>query len=122
MGYDERVGLYMSGLAGSGGESDFEDDLLSDDGLLERFIESCEKAAQAPPPGFAGMVMNGVGPLALPTLPKAPLLSRRLCAAVCFSSAAAIALITLAGFDWYVFDFLSGQSGKLFDLVGTIIS
>jgi len=58
---------------------------------MERNIDRIIKAAEAclclAPPGFAAAVMA--------SLPAVPVLSRKLCAAVCFSSAAAIVLFMI---------------------------
>jgi hypothetical protein len=122
MEHKESVALYLSGLADNDAITDFENNLLSDAGLLERFIASCEQVIRTAPAGFTSLVMDGINSLALPFVPRVPVLSRKLCAAVCFSSAAAIALFSMAGYERYVSDFLSEQSGRFIEIVNTLIS
>ena len=125
MEYKDRVAQYLSGIADSDDIRRFEDDLLCDASLLERFIASCEQVIRAVPAGFTSLVMDGIQslaiPLAIPFVPKVPVLGRRLCAAVCFSSAAAIALFTMTGFERHVFDFLSEQSARFIEIVSNLI-
>ena len=75
---------------------------------IEDIIAKAEANLQAAPTGFAAEVMRRL-PQAVPS--KVPVLSKRLCAAVCFSSAAAILLLTL--FDRQVLGFISERSGRL---------
>ena len=77
---------------------------------IEDVIAKAEANLQAAPPGFAAAVMRS-----LPHNPKAvPLLNKRLCAAVCFSSAAAFMIFMLTGFDRH--EFIVAQSGRLSEL------
>jgi hypothetical protein len=66
--------------------------------------------------------MRKIELMTMPVIPIGPVLSRKLCAAACFCSAAAIALFTITGYEQYIFSFISEQSGKLIDFVNTIIS
>ena len=122
MEHKERVALYLSGVADKDAIMRFENDLLSDASLLERFLETCEQFIRAAPAGFTSLVMDGIESLAIPFVSKVPVLGRKLCAAVCFSSAAAIALFTMTGYGRYVFDFLSEQSGRFIEIASTLIS
>ena len=122
MEHKERVALYLSELADRNTILQFENDLPDDPSLLERFVESCEKIIRLAPPGFADMVMGNIESSRLPPVPKVPVLSRRLCAAVCFSSAAAIALMAFTGYEQHVFDFLSNHSGNLYKVVSAFIT
>ena len=122
MEHKERIALYLSGLADNDAIMRFENDLLCDASLLERFIASCEQVIRAVPTGFTSLVMDGIESLAIPVVPKVPVLGRKLCAAVCFSSAAAIALFAMTGYERYVFDFLSEQSGRFIEIASTLIS
>ena len=120
--YDNRVGEYISGLADKELVEGFENELLLDDGLLERFIASCEKVTHIAPPGLKNMVMDSIAALAPPVKPKVPLLGKKLCAAVCFCSAAVIAMLAITGYEITLVDFMSNQSGRLFSFLNTLIS
>jgi actin-like ATPase involved in cell morphogenesis len=92
---------------------------------LERIIKEAEANLQAAPPGFAAAVMRRLPQMPqeaavmrrLPQMPqeaavkKVPVLSKRLCAAVCFSSAAAIMLLMVV--NRHISQFVSEQSGLL---------
>jgi hypothetical protein len=71
---------------------------------IEDIIKEAEESLQPAPPGFAASVMQR-----LPQEQKVPLLSKRLCAAVCFSSAAAIMLLTV--FSRQIQTFVSEMHG-----------
>jgi hypothetical protein len=75
------------------------------DGKLQRLITTAEQNLHFAPSGFTEAVMS----LILNSSPAMevitpPILSRRLCAAVCFCSAAAIMLFALMGFDLSAFN------------------
>jgi len=112
MEHKERIALYLSGLADKKTERQTEDALLRDASFLESFIETVGQHLYAASPGFAGAVMR-----LLPNSPaavvKVPLLSRELCAAACFCSAAAIMLFTFSDLGGHITEFISAQSGKL---------
>ncbi|MCL2084778.1 MAG: hypothetical protein FWH06_05935 [Oscillospiraceae bacterium] len=112
---EHRIAAYLSGGAGGETEAQIENEILSDTGLLERFIAANERALQAAPPGFADMVMRGVG--ARPPV-TVPVLNRRLCAAVCFCSAAAIALFTITGRQFL--DFFTNHYGRLAEILSAL--
>gem|GEM_PF-4183861 len=197
MKHKERIALYLSdsdmGEVGSNASGSnvseaalnadkasvqFENDLQSNDDLLDSFISSCEQNLQNAPPRFTESVMDKIAqletPAALrstspapttqsitpaapevtptappaaieatppttssaateaappttpatpqPTSPKIAYISRKLCAAACFSSAAVIALVTMTGYERYILSFLSQQSDKITEIVNTIIS
>lgn len=110
---------YLSGLADRETEIQIENAMLEDDNLLEQFIEASEKSICAAPPGLTESVMRGINqPIKIVTI--APALSKKLCAAACFCSAAAIMVFTMSGLDRQLSDFILNYSGKLNDLLSTI--
>ncbi|MCL2496888.1 MAG: hypothetical protein FWF04_05675 [Clostridiales bacterium] len=110
--HKEEIALYLSGLAGKKAERRTENALMRDAGFLQSFIDTAEQHLCAAPPGFADAVMR-----LLPSRPavtvKVPMLSRKLCAAVCFCSAAAILLLSFSGLDRHIMELIAEQSGKL---------
>lgn len=112
----ERIALYLSGLTDKKEERKTENALTRNASFLESFIDTVETRLHAVPFGFAAYVMQN-----LPSSPSAavrvPLLSRRLCASVCFTSAAVIMLLSLSGFNRNIAEFISTQSGKLNELL-----
>ena len=74
---------------------------------LEQIILAAEANLIMAPPGFADAVMRRL---------PVPVLGRKLCAAACFASAAAILLFTVTGIDRTILAFLSEQSERLGDL------
>jgi hypothetical protein len=100
----------------------YETALLEDDELLELFITECEQELLAAPADFANSVMRGINNKTVTTVTIVPVLSRKLCAAVCFCSAAAIMLFTVFGFDRQISDFILNSSGRLNELFDAIKS
>lgn len=112
----EMIALYLSGLADKKTERQTENALLRDASFFESFIETVEHRLYPVSAGFASAVMGR-----LPNSPaaavKVPVLSRKLCAAVCFCSAAAIILFTVSGFDRHIIELISSQSFKINDWI-----
>jgi len=101
----------------------FDLDALYENGnMLEQFIADCEQNLLAAPPGFASSVMRGISNQTVTTVTVVPVLSRKLCAAVCFCSAAAIMLFTVFGFNSQISDFILNSSGMLNELFDAIKS
>jgi len=115
MEHNERIKTYLSGLADKKSESEAEDALMHDAGFLKSFIEVIETRLHTAPPGFAALVMQNL-PDSHSEAVQIPVLSRKLCAAVCFSSAAAIMLFTSSGLSQYIVELIYEQSGKLSEL------
>ena len=116
MEHKERIALYLSGLADKKTERQTECALLHDTDFIESFIATVEQHLYAVPFDFADTVMRLL--LSDPALNiKVPILNRKLCAAVCFCSAASIMLFTISGFERYIVDFISAQSGILNELL-----
>jgi hypothetical protein len=110
MEHDKSIALYLSGLADEKAEILTENALQYDDELFKKFIKASERLIYAAPPGFADSVMRKI---------KTPKVNRKLAAAACFCSAAAIMLFTVTGFDQHILDFVNSNTGKLdvlFDL------
>lgn len=72
---------------------------------IDKYIEFCEKNIIAAPENFASAVMNKIN--AGKTVKAIPFISRKMRAAVCFSSAFAIMALTFTGLNNKIFDFLS---------------
>ena len=112
MEHKERIALYLSGLADAKKERQTENTLRRDSNFLECFVETVEQRLCTAPPDFAASVMR-----LLPDSPaaavKVPVLSRKLCAAACFCSAAVIMLLTVSGLNQYFFELLTAHSGVL---------
>ena len=115
MDHNERIDLYLSGLAGKKAERKIENALMRNASLFQSFIDTVETRLHSAPPGFVSSVTQSL-PHSIPVAADVPVLSKKLCAAVCFSSAAAIILLTVSGFGWDVLEFISIQSGKLGEL------
>jgi len=67
---------------------------------IESMITQAEAALYIAPPGFTASVMRRL-PGESATV-KVPMLNRRLAAAVCFTGAIMIMLVTMSGFNWRV--------------------
>lgn len=121
MEHKERIALYLSGFADRETEIQTENAILKDAGALEKFIEASEQLICAAPSGFTGSVMRGIRLQNMPTTSvKVPVLSRKLCAAACFCSAAAIMLFTVSGFSRQFLDFVFTHSSKLNEILSTL--
>jgi len=118
MTYD--IGLYLSGLADSQTELELENAMLKDGALLERFIAASEQSVLAAPDGVAASVMQKLNSKTI--IVTVPMLSRKLCAAVCFFSAAAIIVLTACGFNWQNSDFFLTGPVKLGEILSAITS
>ncbi|MCL1852477.1 MAG: hypothetical protein FWF88_05520 [Peptococcaceae bacterium] len=116
MDHKERIASYLSGSDDNKTEWETENALMGDAGFRESFVETVERHLHVAPHGFAASVMKSL-PSRPAVIVKGPVLSKKLCAAVCFSSAAAIMALTLSGFDQCILEFVSVQSGKLSDLL-----
>lgn len=127
MEHKERIAQYLSGIADIKAQRQTENALLYDADFLESFIGTVEQHLYTAPSSLAGAVMR-----LLPADPGAaitvPVLSRRMSAAVCFCSAAAILLVTMSGvdrsiidfilsFDHNIVEFITSQSGKFSDWI-----
>jgi hypothetical protein len=113
MEHKEKIALYLLGLADKKAEIQTENMLLQDAEFLTEFIETSERSIYTAPSGFAGSVMRKIHLQNNIPVIKTPFLSRKLCAAACFCSAAAIMLFTLSGFDQQFLGFIFTYSGKL---------
>jgi len=104
--HKDQIALYLTGLADAKTECQTESALLRDKGFLEGFIEASERRLYAAPPSLAGSVMRRL-PSSPAVAAHVPVLNRRLCAAACFCSAAAIMLFTLSGVGRQLMDTLA---------------
>ena len=121
MSSKERIDLYLSGLADRDTEIKTENAMLEDAGLFRQFIETCEQFIYAAPPGFAGSVMRGIREQGeIGEVVVIPGLSKKMCAAVCFCSAAAIMIFTVFGVDRHVADFFANHAGRLGEILSAI--
>ena len=110
--HKKQIALYLSGFADTKMEQQTENVLLRDADFLESFIDTVEQHLSIVPSNFAGSVMRLL-PNNCNAAIELPVLSRRLCAAVCFCSAATIILFAVFGFDRHIIEFINEQSGKL---------
>ena len=123
--HEERIELYLSGAdTGTGGgareqERKFENALLEDDGLLERFIEACESSPEQAPDGLAARVCQT---LRKPPEPPVPLPDRRMRAAMCFCGAAAAIVCTVFGPERLVYIVTDGLPEKFNQFLAAIQS
>ena len=117
MTFDERINLYISGISDSETEIGTEEALLKDENFLSQFVGTCERFIRTAPHGFAASVMRALGKH---DTAEVPVLSKKMCAAVCFCSAAAIITLTVFGFDKHFMEFISKYSGKLGEMLNAI--
>lgn len=115
MTHKDRIELYLSGNADKETEIQTETAMLADDGLMEEFIGASERTICNAPLDFAGSVMRMIG-----KKPSIPLLSRRMRAAVCFCSAAAIIIFTATGFDRRILEFMTNNFDRFNELLNSI--
>ena len=123
-GQKEQISLYLSGLADKKTESRTEAMLMRNSSFLDTFVGVVEQRLYMAPPGFSEAVMSLLTGSAAARAAqnlftnnatasvKVPMLSRKLSAAVCFCSAAAIMIFTFTGLNRYLSEFISAQSGK----------
>ena len=105
MEHKGRISQYLSGLSDTKAERQTENALLRDAGFLKSFIDAVEQRLYVAPPGFAASVMRRL-PNSLAPDAKVPVLSRKLCAAACFCSAAVIMALTTSGVNRHIFEFI----------------
>lgn len=115
MTYKERIALYLSGNADEKTEIQTENALLENDSFMEEFIKASEQSILTAPSDLASSVMRRIG-----TNAAVPMLSRRMRAAVCFCSAAAILFFTLSGFDRRIFEFVTNNFDRFNELLNVI--
>jgi hypothetical protein len=82
----------------------FKRDMLNED-FFNKFIEGCEQNIIAAPENFASSVMNKIN--AGRSVKAIPFISRKMRAAVCFTSAFAVMTLTFTGINSKIIDFLS---------------
>jgi hypothetical protein len=80
---------------------------LSDENYFNKFIELSEDSVYTAPENFVLSVMNRIN--AKKTVKIIPLISRKLSAAVCFFSAAAVLILTFTGANGKIFDFITSS-------------
>lgn len=84
---------------------EFEDNILNDADFFDKFIKECEAGIIAAPENFVSSVMTKINE-AQP-VKVIPFISRKMRAAICFSSAFAIMAMTLFGVNNKISDFIS---------------
>lgn len=121
MTHKERIALYLSGNLDKKTEVQIENALTEDDNLLNQFIEASEQAIHTAPTDFAGAVMRMIGTHNISgASTTVPVLSRKMRAAVCFCSAAAIILFTVTGFDRRILEFVTNNFDRFNELLNAI--
>jgi hypothetical protein len=119
MEHKERIATYLSGCTDKKGTRKMENALIRDARILDSFIEVIEAHLYIAPSSLAAAVMRNL-PVNHTVVVSVPALGRKLCAAVCFSSAAAIMLFTTFGFNQYITEFIHEQSGRFTELFSFI--
>ena len=121
MTYFERIALYLSGIMDQKTQIQMENEMLTDGDMFEEFIRANEQTGTTAPPGFAASVMREVRRQEIPDVPaQVPFLSRKMCAVVCFCSAAAVIAIAATGFENQLSQFLTSNFGKLNEMLSLI--
>jgi len=120
MTHEERVSLYLSGSMDKDVQTMTESAMLEDANLLDEFISASERAAIVAPPGLADAIMHAVRMQNKPGQEPTPVLSRKLCAAVCFCSAAAVIVFSVLGFNDRLLNLLTSGFGKFGDVLNLI--
>ena len=116
---EKRIDLYLSGRMEREKETQTENAMLKDSSLLNHFIEAVERSLCPAPFGFADSVMRAVSREGKSgTVINS--LSRKMRAAVCFCSAAAIIAITVSGFDRLMLDFIADNFDRLNEALNTV--
>ena len=84
---------------------EFENAVFNDEDIFKKFIEDCEASVISAPENFVSSVMLKINAKKAKKL--IPFISRKMCAAICFSSAVAIMVMTTFGVNNKIFDFFS---------------
>jgi len=115
---NDAIKQYLSdGIDGTTSRQ-FERKLYRDDQVLEQFVQESEVDIRQAPFGFADAVMSKLTAVRMSV--KVPMLSRKWCAAVCFCSVAAIALLSITGYGALSLDFLIEQPARLSEFLGEL--